>query len=113
MQSEQQVDLIDMIVDRLVESFVKPLNQLSNEKNYFTHVASLAEIVDWSHDFLWEYSYVFDDWNAFKSSSANIFNADNITAFIVAYGLKRFQLFCDENAGHPDYFFERYLTIEL
>jgi hypothetical protein len=113
MQSKKQVDFIDIVIDLLVENFLKPLNQLSREKNYFVHVASLAEIVDWSQDFWNQYFDLPDDWETFRSSDRNIFRAENINDFIVAFGEEKFKTFCIENADYPEYFLEKYSALEL
>src|SRR5215204_2658918 len=113
MQAKPQVDFIDIVIDLLVEHFVKPLNQLSREKNYFVHVASLAEIVDWSEDFYNQYPDLPDDWETFRSSSRNIFKADNINDFVVAFGQVKFKLFCIENGNYPDYFLRKHSALEL
>ena len=113
MQSKQQVDFIDIVIDLLVENFLKPLNQLSREKNYFVHVASLAEIVDWSQDFWNQYFDLPGDWETFRSSKRNIFKAENINDFIIAFGQEKFRKFCSENADYPEYFLEKYSELEL
>ena len=113
MQSKQQVDFFDIVVDLLVAHFVKPLNRLSSEKNYLVHVASLAEIVDWSEEFCNQYSDLPDDWETFKSSSRNIFKAGNINDFIVAFGQAKFKIFSIENGNYPDYFLRKYSALEM
>ena len=113
MKSQQQIDFFEIVVDLLVEHFVNPLNKLSNEKNYFVHVASLAEIVDWSEDFYDQYSDLPDDWETFKSSSRNIFKAGNITDFVIGFGHMKFKLFSIENGKYPDYFLRKYSALEL
>jgi hypothetical protein len=113
MQSKQQVDFIDIVIDLLIENFLKPLNQLSREKNYFVHVASLAEIVDWSEDFWNEYFDLPGDWETFRCSNRNTFNAENINDFIVAFGREKFKTFCIEKADYPEYFLEKYSALEL
>ena len=113
MQSKQQIDFFDIVVDLLVEHFVKSLNQLSSEKSYFVHVASLAEIVDWSEEFCNQYSDLPDDWETFKSSSRNIFNADNINEFVVAFGQAKFKIFSIENGNYRDYFMRKHSALEM
>ena len=113
MQTKQQVDFIDVVIDLLVENFLKPLNQLSREKNYFVHVASLSEIVDWSQDFWNQYFDLPGDWETFRSSNRNIFAAENINDFIIAFGQEKFRKFCVENADYPEYFLEKYSALEF
>ena len=113
MQSKQQVDFFEIVVDLLVEHFVNPLNQLSRQKNYFVHVASLAEIVDWSEDFYNQYSDLPNNWETFKTSGRNIFKVDNINDFVVAFGHAKFKMFCIENGNYPDYFLRKYSALEL
>jgi hypothetical protein len=113
MQSPQQADFIEMVTGCLVDNFINQLNELTEEKNYFTHVGSLAEIVDWSMDFYEEYYHSLDDWNHFKVSSANIYKAGTINDFIMAFGREKLKMFCIENGNYTaDYFRDKYLAIE-
>jgi hypothetical protein len=112
MQSKQQVDFIDIVIDLLVGNFLTPLNQLSRRKNYFVHVASLAEIVDWSQDFWDQYFDLPDDWETFRSSKRNIFKAETINDFIIAFGREKYKTFCNENADYPEYFLEKYSELD-
>lgn len=113
MQTKQQVDFIDVVIDLLVENFLKPLNQLCREKNYFVHVASLAELVDWSQEFWNQYFDLPGDWETFKSSDRNIFRAEDINDFIIAFGREKFKNFCNENVHYPEYFLEKYSALEF
>lgn len=112
-QSKKQVDFIEMVVDRLVAHFVQPLSYFSGRRNYELHVASLAEIIDWSEDFFIRYFDIISDWERFRASSDNIFEADTLQDFITRFGQERFNMFCLENANNPNYLLEKYSAIDL
>ncbi len=83
---KNQTDLIDTIADRLVENFVEPLFEQSREKNYFVYLGTVAEIMSWSQELHDTYYQQLLDWENFKTSSGNIYQAATRDDFIIAWG---------------------------
>lgn len=97
LQSKEQIDLINRVTRKLIETYLEPLFELSEEKNYYTHLGSLVEIVNWSKEFYSRYYRKFDEWESFKTTEHNIFKANTIDDFILAFGKSEFERFCAEN----------------
>ena len=98
--SNHQCDQIEMIAARLADQFVKPLFDFRKEKNYFTYIGSLSEILDWSYEFHNMYSCQIEDWESFLVSKENIYHAVNRDEFIVAWGKSRIKQFYAQNENH-------------
>lgn len=97
-QSKEHTDFIDMVSQKLADSFVKKLIQLGNERNYENYAGSLEEILKWSWEFFDFYYDKFQHWKSFRHTEENIFDAENPHEFIIAFGHARFIKFCVENA---------------
>ena len=97
--STQQADFIDMVAGCLAKHFIEPLNKLSKERNYHTHVGNLALILDWAHDFYNQYFHQLHNWKTFKATGGKNIKADSFNNFIIAFGQENFKKFCFEN-GH-------------
>ena len=112
-QTKQQTDFIKMVANRLAKNCMKSLLELSKEKNYSIYIGGLAEILDWSNEFYDEYYDKIINWEIFKSSSDNIYNAVTLDDLIIAFGWDRIKKFYTQNANHATYFLEKYSAIEL
>ncbi len=87
------------IANRLADNFVKPLYNLCTEKNYYVYIGILTEIIEWAHEFFEQYHYSLSDWEAFKKSSENIYNATTPHEFLVAWGNERANKFFISNTN--------------
>ena len=67
--------------------------ELTKEKSYSAHIGGLAEILDWSHEFCEQYYDKVLNWEMFKSSSNNIYNAFSLDDLIVSLGRERLKKF--------------------
>ncbi len=73
--TKQQTDFIKMAANRLAKSFLKPLLELTTEKNYPAHIGGLAEILDWSREFYDKYYDKITNEEMFSCTIDNIYNA--------------------------------------
>lgn len=97
LSNEEKIDFLHMVSGQLVEYFARPLFDLSNEKNYHALVCTIEQIIDWSHDLADKYYYKTRDWNKFRSSKENIFEADRMEEFVLAFGKERFNIVAASN----------------
>jgi hypothetical protein len=112
-QNKQQIDFIRMVAIHLAKIFMKPLLEFNKEKNYPAQVGGLAEILDWSREFYEQYYDKITNWEIFRCSSYNIYNAGTPGDLIDAFGRERFNKFCAQNKSHTAYFTEKYSAIKL
>src|SRR5215216_5715862 len=94
MGSKQERHFIEMVAGRLAEDTLELLYQLSAEKNYYIHVGGLAEILDWANQFYDHYYNKVINWEIFRYSDDNIYNAATLDDFILAFGQDRISKFC-------------------
>ena len=80
---------IGEIANLLADNFVKPLYHCCTEKNYYVYIGILTEIINWAHEFYDQYQDKLEDWEAFKKSGDNIYNAATRHEFLVAWGNAR------------------------
>jgi hypothetical protein len=97
-QSKEQTDFIDLVSQKLAESFVKKLIQLGSQRKYENYAGSLEEILKWTWEFFDLYYDKFQNWKAFQHTEENNFNAESPHEFIIAFGHARFIRFCVESA---------------
>ena len=90
--NEEKINFLHMVSGQLVEYFARPLFDLSKEKNYHALVCTTEQIIDWSHDLSDKYYSKTTDWNKFRSSKENIFEADSMEEFVLAFGKERFNI---------------------
>ena len=112
-QNKQQIDFIKMVAIHMAKNFMKPLLEFSKDLNYSAQVGGLAEILDWSREFYEQYYDKIANWEIFRSSSDNIYNAVTRGDLIDAFGRERFKKFCAQNENHGSYFIEKYSAIKL
>ena len=109
--TQQQLDFIKMVANRLAAKFMKQLSALNNLKNYSTLIGGFAEILEWSEEF---HNLFFDkigDWELFRRSSDNIHNANTLDDLIVAYGENKLKNFHVHDRDNSNYFLEKYAAI--
>ena len=110
---ETQTDLMDWVANLLTETFIDLLYKLGNEKNYYTHVGIIAELLEWSVDFTDQYYYKVIDWEIFKRSNENIYNADSLQDFVIAFGHERVKKIYSGNECNTSYFICKYIDLHL
>ena len=110
-ETKQQTDFIKMVANRLAKNFMGPLFELTKEKGYSAHIGGLAEILDWSKEFCDQYYAKITNWEMFRWSSDNIYNAYTLDDLIVSFGRERLRKFYAQNQNCANYFKEKYLAI--
>jgi hypothetical protein len=111
-QTKQQTDFIKMVANLLAKNFIAPLFELTKEKSYSAHIGGLAEILDWSNEFCDQYYDNVLNWEMFRSSSNNIYNAFTLDDLIVSFGRERLKKFHTQTENHTNYFMNRYTAIK-
>ena len=111
-QTKNHVDFIKMVANSLAKIYIEPLFELCTEKSQAIHIGGLAEILDWSREFHDQYYDKIIDWETFKCSNDNIYNAATLDSLIIEFGRDRIKKFYAQNLNHTTYFLEKYLTIE-
>jgi hypothetical protein len=99
---------IEMVSQQLLEIFRPNLSKLTPQANYAIHVGHFAEILDWSREFFDKYYPHINDWTVFEKSQENIFKANSLQEFILAYGHVKFVKFCLNHDDSNDYFLNKY-----
>jgi hypothetical protein len=110
-QTKQQIDFIKLVTNRLAKNFLVPLFDLTNEKNYSAQIGRLAEILDWAKEFYDRYYATITNWEKFRYSNDNVYNACTLEDFIISFGKEKLQKFYARNENYPNYFNEKYLAI--
>ena|ERR1700712_2055670 len=77
----------------LARNFVKPLYDFCNEKNFFVYTGCFDEIVSWAHEFYNQHYEQINDWEVFKRSNDNIYNAVSPYGFLMAWGDNKMKSF--------------------
>lgn len=90
---------------------MEPLFEPGKEKNYNAQIGGLAEIIDWSREFYDLYFDKINNWEMFKYSKHNIYNAVILDDLIIAFGKARIIKFYAENKSLENYFLEKYLAV--
>ena len=111
-QTKQQKQFINKVSERLVEIFLQPLYQTSQEKNFYVHVGLLAEIVDWS----WEFFHLYHSEpcynNIFQMRRKPHFDGDRFDEQLIAFGQRKFEKFCVDHCDYPVLMLENYIALQ-
>ena len=102
--TKQQRDFISMVAIQLAKYFIGPLLESNIEKNYSKYIDGLAEILVWSNEFYDLYYYKIMDWDAFKRSNYNIYNAETLEGLIIDFGFERMANHYSESKIKVSYF---------
>ena len=100
-----------MVANHLAKNFIASLLELTKEESYSGSIGGLAEIIDWSKEFCDQYYDKITNWEMFRRSSDNIYNAFTLDDLIICFGQERLKKFCTETENRIDYFKEKYLSI--
>jgi hypothetical protein len=112
MESTSREDFMNMVAGQLVRYFLTALQNLASEKNYYSHVGSLAEILDWAKDFCQLYEDKFMD-AKFSVHARNCVHEDLVLkSLVISFGCERLLTFYRQNAISDDYFIEKYSSLQ-
>jgi hypothetical protein len=109
--TKHQCDFIDRVAIQLAKYFIGPLLELNSEKNYSKYIEGLAEILVWSKEFYDLYYYKTMDWEMFKKSNDNIYNAETLEDLIIDFGFERLENYYTKKKTNVIYF-ENYSSIK-
>src|SRR5215204_6394816 len=105
MKQFQNERFIKIVAAQLTENFLTPLWNICGEKNYYSHVGCLAEILDWAEDFCELYTdKYFQDQLDHKDFQDDSF----LEALIICYGQKRLLAFYKQNRSSQSHFIVRH-----
>lgn len=108
MKRTSREDFMNMVAGQLVRYFLTTLQNLGSEKNYYSHVGSLAEILDWAKEFCELYEDKFMD-AKFSVHARNCIHDDlALKSLVISFGCERLLTFYRQNAIPDDYFIRKY-----
>jgi len=110
-QTKPQADFIKMVANHLAKNFIASLLELTKEESYSARIGGLAEIIDWSKEFCDRYYDKITNWEMFRWSNDNIYNAFTLDDLIICFGKERLRKFSTQIENHTDYFKEKYSAI--
>lgn len=111
LETQNQFDFIKMVANRLADKLIWFLFPSNKGKNFSEHIGGMAEILEWSEEFYIRYYEKILNWEAFKRSTENIYNAAIQDDLIVAFGEEKLKTFYEQNKNHNTYFLEKYHAI--
>jgi hypothetical protein len=111
MKNTRNEDFMNAVVERLMKHFLPALQCLCREKSYYSHVGNLAEILDWAKDFSELYSGKFLNVPV-EGPGADFNNNADLESLVLSFGRERTLAFYKENAAPPNYFIEKYLSLQ-
>ena len=111
LKTQEQLDFIKMVANRLAEKLIWFLFPSNERKNYAEHIGRLAEILDWAEEFYEQYYVKILNWEIFKQSAENIYNAGTPDELIIRFGQERLKKFYKQAENHHVYFLEKYSRI--
>lgn len=109
MKRTRKEDFVNRIAERLAKDFLTALQNLSLEKNYYSHIGSLAEILDWAKEFYELYHNKCIDEQFFENGFHN--NA-GLEALIMSFGREKLLSFYKQNTSPTNYFIEKYSSLQ-
>jgi len=110
-QTTSQNDFTKMVANHLAKNFMASLLELTKEESYAAHIGCLAEIGDWSKEFSDQYQDKITNWEMFRWSSDNIYNAFTLDDLILCFGKERLEKFYTQIENRTNYFKEKYSAI--
>jgi hypothetical protein len=111
LKTQEQLDFIKMVANRLAEKLIWFLFPSDERKNYSEHIGRLAEILDWAEEFYEQYYDKILNWQMFKRSTDNIYDANTSDELIIAFGKEKLKKFYSQTENHHTYFLEKYYRI--
>jgi hypothetical protein len=103
--SKEEYEFVNAILIALFSRFFEPLFEMQAEKNYYTHVGTVAQMVEWSHEF-----YRMHNENNKHSATPSTNGAiplltPEMQELLLAFGQQRIALLRPKKAGreHPVY----------
>jgi hypothetical protein len=99
-----------MVAGELAKNFLPALQNLGAEKNYYSHIGSLAEILDWAKEFCELYNEKFMDAQFDKSNHA-FYNNASLESLIMSFGRERILKFYKQYTAPTNYFIEKYSSL--
>jgi hypothetical protein len=104
--SEKQIDFINTTTKKLVEFFLEPVFNLNQEKSYYTHVGSLAEISEWSLEFYNKYYEKVTHWEHESGAGEYPAHRAAVESLIIAFGKERLKKISRQRENISNSFFD-------
>ena len=92
-QSREQFDFLSCTMLILFANFLDPLFELQAEKNYYTHIGSVAQIIEWSREFYMMHYEHLDDMRHADVSENNGCFSSKIEPLLLLFGRERIETF--------------------
>jgi hypothetical protein len=100
---DKHSEFVENVTGQLMKSFLTPLKQYRTDTTFFTHVGILSEILEWSLEFSAFYYHRLSNWQKFRQSEANVFNADTLEEFVTGFGHLKFMIFCLDHSEEKEW----------
>jgi hypothetical protein len=105
-------EFMNLVVEELVKNFLTALQNVNGEKNYYSHVGCLAEILDWAKDFCEYYDKLVN--GKFYNDVQRGFRNDKILhSLIKSFGRQRLLTFYKQTTYPGKFFNEKYLSLKI
>jgi hypothetical protein len=102
-------NFMNMVAQELVRNFLPALQNLGGEKNYYSDVGSLAEILDWAIDFCQYYEKLARE--HFDGRQKSFGNDVVLRSLIKSFGRGRLLSFHRQNNSSSNWFIEKYMSL--
>jgi hypothetical protein len=100
---------IKLVAEQLAEKYLIALGNICGEKNYYSHIGCLSEILEWAEDFCELY---YDKYFHTQFSGGNDFHDDFfLEALIIFFGRQRLLAFYKQNRSSDTYFIGKHSSL--
>jgi hypothetical protein len=100
---------IKIVAEQLAEKYLIAMGNIGGEKNYYSHVGCLSEILEWAEDFSELY---YNKYFHAQFSGGNDFHDDFfLEALIIFFGRQRLLAFYKQNSSSHTYFIEKHSAL--
>jgi hypothetical protein len=111
MKTITREEFINRVAEQFAKSFLTALQNLCDQKNYYSHIGSLAEILDWANDFCELYYEKIED-GQFYAGGPNELRIDVVPEpLIISFGRERLLRFYKTRHASSQRFIEKYSSL--
>jgi hypothetical protein len=112
MKRIREEDLMNMVAGQMAKKFLAALQNISSEKNYYSYVGNLAEILEWAKDFCELHYEGFIETRVSASVHNNYHNDVVLESLITSFGRQKLLAFYKQNVSTTNYFIEKYASLQ-
>jgi hypothetical protein len=111
MENTLNGQFLNMVAEELARDFLPALQNLGGERYYYSHVGSVAEILDWAADFCQQYLQKHLTEPLYGSAQTGCRNDLVLRSLIRAFGRERLLRFYSQNTSLTKAFDEKCLSL--